>query len=124
LRMKDDSIIVLEPGQPESDQERPQIWRQRLYRRQLHRELMLMHCPTFQEEPGGMDIDHDLPGCVRRWRQKHDRAGEADGALSNAAKPLLDNPASTALEYDALITAELRSGRLPTEIFGAPLRRA
>ena len=41
--------------------------------------------------------------------------------LSNAAKPLLDNPAATALEYDALVTAELRGGRMPVENFGAPL---
>jgi aspartate-semialdehyde dehydrogenase len=41
--------------------------------------------------------------------------------LSNAAKPLLDNPAATALEYDALITSELRSGRVPSENFGVPL---
>jgi aspartate-semialdehyde dehydrogenase len=41
--------------------------------------------------------------------------------LSAAARPLLDNPASTALEYEALITSELRSGTLPTEVFGAPL---
>ncbi len=41
--------------------------------------------------------------------------------LSAAARPLLDNPASTALEYEALITTELRSGAMPTEVFGAPL---
>jgi aspartate-semialdehyde dehydrogenase len=41
--------------------------------------------------------------------------------LSNAARGLLENPASTALEYDALITRELRSGTMPTESFGAPL---
>jgi aspartate-semialdehyde dehydrogenase len=41
--------------------------------------------------------------------------------LSNAAKPLLDNPAATALEYEALITSELRGPRIPTEVFGAPL---
>jgi aspartate-semialdehyde dehydrogenase len=41
--------------------------------------------------------------------------------LSNAAKPLLENPAATALEYEALITSELRGPRIPTEVFGAPL---
>jgi aspartate-semialdehyde dehydrogenase len=41
--------------------------------------------------------------------------------LSGAARPLLDNPAATALEYDALITGELRSGKMPVENFGAPL---
>jgi len=41
--------------------------------------------------------------------------------LSNAAKALLENPAATALEYEALITAELRSGRMPVENFGVPL---
>jgi aspartate-semialdehyde dehydrogenase len=41
--------------------------------------------------------------------------------LSNAARGLLENPASTALEYEALITRELRSGTMPIESFGAPL---
>jgi aspartate-semialdehyde dehydrogenase len=41
--------------------------------------------------------------------------------LSDAARPLLDNPAASALEYDACITAELRSGKMPVENFGAPL---
>jgi aspartate-semialdehyde dehydrogenase len=41
--------------------------------------------------------------------------------LSNAAKPLLDNPAATALEYEALVTGELRSGKMPVENFGVPL---
>jgi aspartate-semialdehyde dehydrogenase len=41
--------------------------------------------------------------------------------LSNAARPLLDNPAATALEYEALVTSELRGGKMPCENFGAPL---
>ncbi len=41
--------------------------------------------------------------------------------LANAAKPVFDNPASTALDLDSLITAQLRSGAMPTENFGAPL---
>ncbi len=41
--------------------------------------------------------------------------------LGEAAKSTLSNPASTALDLDRLITAELRSGRLPVQNFGAPL---
>jgi aspartate-semialdehyde dehydrogenase len=41
--------------------------------------------------------------------------------LSQAAKPALDNPAATALEFDSIITSELRGGRMPVENFGAPL---
>jgi aspartate-semialdehyde dehydrogenase len=41
--------------------------------------------------------------------------------LSSAAKPMLDNPSSTALELEALITRELRSGKMPVENFGVPL---
>jgi len=41
--------------------------------------------------------------------------------LSGAARPLLDNPATTALEYEALVTGELRSGKMPVENFGVPL---
>ncbi len=41
--------------------------------------------------------------------------------LSNAAQSVLNNPAATALEYEALVTSELRSGRMPVENFGAPL---
>jgi aspartate-semialdehyde dehydrogenase len=41
--------------------------------------------------------------------------------LSNAAKPAFDNPTSTALDFDSLVTAELRSGKMPVENFGAPL---
>jgi aspartate-semialdehyde dehydrogenase len=41
--------------------------------------------------------------------------------LSNAAGPLLGNPAATAIEYEALITSELRSGKMPVENFGVPL---
>ncbi len=42
-------------------------------------------------------------------------------ALGEAARDALANPATTALELDALVTRELRGGRLPTEAFGAPL---
>ena len=41
--------------------------------------------------------------------------------LGFAAKNLLDKPASTALEIDALITKELRKPSFPQEYFGAPL---
>jgi aspartate-semialdehyde dehydrogenase len=41
--------------------------------------------------------------------------------LSDAAKPALDNPAATALEFDSIITAQLRGGKMPIENFGAPL---
>jgi len=41
--------------------------------------------------------------------------------LGNAAKPVLENAGSTALDLDRLITAELRSGKMPTANFGAPL---
>jgi aspartate-semialdehyde dehydrogenase len=41
--------------------------------------------------------------------------------LAHAAKPMLDNPGSTALDLDSLVTAQLRGGTMPTENFGAPL---
>jgi len=41
--------------------------------------------------------------------------------LSNAAKNVLINPASTVLGLDTLVTNELRGGAMPTENFGAPL---
>ena len=41
--------------------------------------------------------------------------------LGRAAKELLDNPASAALQIDTLITKELRSSSLPVQYFGAPL---
>lgn len=41
--------------------------------------------------------------------------------LGFAAKGLLSNPASTALELDALVSRELRAPSLPTQYFGAPL---
>jgi aspartate-semialdehyde dehydrogenase len=41
--------------------------------------------------------------------------------LSGAVKPLLDDPAASALELEAGVTAALRGGNLPTENFGAPL---
>ncbi|MBN2144352.1 MAG: aspartate-semialdehyde dehydrogenase [Candidatus Aureabacteria bacterium] len=41
--------------------------------------------------------------------------------LTNSAKDIINNPASTALELDSRITDELRSGRLPAENFGVPL---
>jgi aspartate-semialdehyde dehydrogenase len=41
--------------------------------------------------------------------------------LGGAAKELLDNPASTALEIDARVTKELRGPSFPVEHFGAPL---
>jgi aspartate-semialdehyde dehydrogenase len=41
--------------------------------------------------------------------------------LSNASANVLNNPSSTALELDTLITGELRGGAMPTENFGAPL---
>jgi aspartate-semialdehyde dehydrogenase len=42
-------------------------------------------------------------------------------ALGHAAKTLMSNAASTALEIDSLITGELRASTLPTQYFGAPL---
>ncbi|MEW6490287.1 MAG: aspartate-semialdehyde dehydrogenase [Thermodesulfobacteriota bacterium] len=42
-------------------------------------------------------------------------------ALSDASREARADPATTALELDALVTRELRSGRMPTEAFGAPL---
>jgi len=42
-------------------------------------------------------------------------------ALGQASQAALASPATTALELDALVTRELRGGRLPTEAFGAPL---
>ena len=41
--------------------------------------------------------------------------------LGNAAIPLMKDPASTAIEIDALITNELRNTSFPTEYFGVPL---
>jgi aspartate-semialdehyde dehydrogenase len=41
--------------------------------------------------------------------------------LGEAAKDLLADPASTAIEIDTAITAELRSSSFPKENFGAPL---
>ncbi|NLE02971.1 MAG: aspartate-semialdehyde dehydrogenase [Fibrobacter sp.] len=41
--------------------------------------------------------------------------------LTNASASLLSSPASTALEIDRLLTSELRSGKMPTANFGAPL---
>ena len=41
--------------------------------------------------------------------------------LSNATSEARGNPATTALDLDRIVTAELRSGRLPTAVFGAPL---
>jgi aspartate-semialdehyde dehydrogenase len=41
--------------------------------------------------------------------------------LSAAAAPLLSNPASSALEIDRAVTAELRGNSIPTANFGAPL---
>ena len=41
--------------------------------------------------------------------------------LSTSVKDLLGNPASSALDLDKKVTEELRSGRVPTENFGAPL---
>jgi aspartate-semialdehyde dehydrogenase len=41
--------------------------------------------------------------------------------LGFSARSLLDNPASTALEIDALITEELRRSSFPKEYLGAPL---
>ncbi len=42
-------------------------------------------------------------------------------SLGYAAKDLMANPTSTALEIDSLVTSELRSSSLPVQYFGAPL---
>jgi len=41
--------------------------------------------------------------------------------VSSAVRSALDDPASTALDLDRVITSELRGNALPTEQFGAPL---
>ena len=43
------------------------------------------------------------------------------GALADASGDLLNDPASSAIEIDALITKELRTDAFPVENFGAPL---
>ena len=43
------------------------------------------------------------------------------GSLADAAKPIFDNPLSSALDLDAAITSRLRDGTMPVENFGAPL---
>ena len=42
-------------------------------------------------------------------------------SIGRVSKNLLDNPVSSAIEIDALITRELRSSSFPIEYFGAPL---
>jgi len=42
-------------------------------------------------------------------------------ALSDASRDLLNDPASTATQVDAMITKELRSSSFPVDNFGAPL---
>jgi aspartate-semialdehyde dehydrogenase len=41
--------------------------------------------------------------------------------IVDASRATLDNPASTALDLDRVVTASLRNGSLPVENFGAPL---
>ena len=41
--------------------------------------------------------------------------------LGYVSKPLLEDPASTAIDIDGLVTRELRSASLPVDFFGAPL---
>ena len=41
--------------------------------------------------------------------------------LASDAKALLDNPASSALEIDRVITSALRGGKIPVQNFGVPL---
>jgi aspartate-semialdehyde dehydrogenase len=42
-------------------------------------------------------------------------------ALGRVSAGLLEDPASTAIDIDGLVTRELRSGSLPVDFFGAPL---
>lgn len=46
---------------------------------------------------------------------------EQMSVLSNLTKPLLENPATTALDLDRVITAAQRDGSLPTQHFKQPL---
>jgi len=41
--------------------------------------------------------------------------------IGNASKPLLDDPASSAIAIDEVVTAQMRSGAFPTDNFLAPL---
>ena len=41
--------------------------------------------------------------------------------LAGASKPLLDDPASTALDLESVVTAKLRDGSVPADNFGVPL---
>jgi aspartate-semialdehyde dehydrogenase len=41
--------------------------------------------------------------------------------LGHVSRSLLDDPASTAIDIDTLVTQELRSAALPVDFFGAPL---
>ncbi len=41
--------------------------------------------------------------------------------LGDASRKLVDDPASSAIEIDALLTEELRGSAFPTQFFGAPL---
>ncbi len=122
LRMEKDSIIVLDPVNKHVIEEGLRSGVKTYVGGNCTVSLMLMGLARL--------YSHDLVEWISSMTYQAASGAGANqmreliaqmAVLGFAAKGLLDDPASTALEIDALITGELRKVSFPQEYFGAPL---
>lgn len=122
LRMKDDAVIILDPVNLAMIQDAVKRGTKDFIGGNCTVSLMLMGvagllqrdlvewmtCMTYQAASGA-----GAAGMRELVQQM--------GHLGDVTKPLLDNPAATAVELDQRVTAALRNGAIPKTEFGYPL---
>ena len=122
LRMKDDAVIILDPVNLGAIQDAVKRGTKDFIGGNCTVSLMLMGVAGL--------LQHDLVEWMTCMTyQAASGAGAAGmrelvqqmGHLGEVTKPLLDNPAATAVELDQRVTASLRNGAMPKTEFGYPL---
>ncbi len=122
LRMESDSVIILDPVNGDLIRESIQSGVKNYIGGNCTVSLMLMAL-------GGLFRAGLVEWATAMTYQAASGAGAKNmrellsqmGALHQAVKPQLDDPASAILEIDRMVTAELRSADYPTDNFGVPL---
>jgi aspartate-semialdehyde dehydrogenase len=122
LRMKDDAVIILDPVNMATIKDGLAAGKKDYIGGNCTVSLMLMGlagllqrdlvewmtCMTYQAASGGGAAQ------MRELVQQM-------GHLGEVAKPLMDDPAATALDIDSRVTAALRNGAMPKSEIGYPL---
>src|SRR6187549_3538125 len=122
LRMKDDAVIILDPVNLGVIQDAVKRGTKDFIGGNCTVSLMLMGVAGLLQR----DLVEWMTCMTYQAASGAGAAGmrelvEQIGHLGDVTKPLLDNPAATAVELDQRVTAALRNGGMPKAEFGHPL---